>query len=50
MSVIQGLFVYLQRGAQRVGGGREVDHLLHLVPGTVGVLPKDHMVVTGAGG
>lgn len=47
---IQVSFVYLQRGAWRVGGSGEVDHLLHLVPGTVRVLPKDHMVVSGAGG
>lgn len=50
VTLIQGSSVYLQHGALRVGGSGEVDHLLHLVPGTVRVLPKDHMVVPGAGG
>lgn len=42
--------LYLQRGARRVRGCRVVGHLLHLIPGTVGVLPENHMVIAGARG
>lgn len=44
-----GVF-YLQHGAWRVGCGRVVGHLLHLIPGTVGILPKNHMVIARARG
>lgn len=46
---VSGL-LHLQHGAWRVGCCRVGGHLLHLIPGTVRVLPKNHMVVTRAGG
>lgn len=41
---------YLQHGAGRVRGCWVLGHLLHLIPGTVGVLPKNHMVIARARG
>lgn len=42
--------LYLQHGAWRVRCCRVGGHLLHLIPGTVRVLPKNHMVIARAGG
>lgn len=42
--------IYLQSGSGRMRSCRVVDHLLHLIPRTVGILAKNYMIITGARG
>lgn len=42
--------IYLQSGSGRMRGCWVVDHLLHLIPRTVGILSKNDMIITGARG
>lgn len=45
-----GELIYLQSGSGRMRSCRVVDHLLHLIPRTVGILAKNYMIITGARG